>query len=158
MLYTLVSCTLMAVAYIVYSMVKAKGVPESLSATYYILGERGWIFQAVMFSVGVLLFPVWLELSELHRQWAVFLSCGGLVFVGAAPAFRIELEGAVHYSAAVVCCLCAVTWQILEGLWDLTLLFGFFGFMLTLMFRDKYMWFLECAVIGSLLCNLFRIM
>ena len=158
MLFTLIACTVMAVAYIVYTMIEAKGIPESLSATYYLIGDNGWLFQAVMMGIGVFLLPVWLELTEMHRQWCVFLACGGLVFVGSAPAFRLELQGAIHYSAAVLCCISAVVWQILEGLWDVTLFFGFFGFMLTLTWRDRYMWFIECAVIGSLFCNLYRML
>lgn len=157
MLFALIVCTLVAVAYIVYTMVEAHGIPESLSATYYQLGGRGWLFQAVMAGTGVLLLPVWLELTGEGRQWMAFLACGGLVFVGSAPCFRLELEGIVHYSAAVVCCACAVLWQMCEGLWDVTLFFGYVGFMLTLLWKDKYMWWLECAVIGSLFCNLFRI-
>lgn len=157
MLFVLAVCSVVAVAYIVYSMTVAKGVPESLSATYYILGNRGWIFQAVMIGVGTMLLPVWLELSEIHRQWAVFLACGGLAFVGSAPAFRLELQGVVHYSSAVVCCISAVVWQMASGLWDVTMYFGFIALMLSIQWREKYMWFIECAVIGSLFCNLFRI-
>lgn len=133
-------------------------VPESLSATYYSLGKYGWVFQAVLFSVGVLMLPVWMSVSEESHYCLCFLTCSALLFVAAAPAFRMKLEGKVHYSSAAVCCVCSVLWQILEGVWDVTLFFGFFCGMLAIQWREKWCWWLEVAVVGSLLANLWRVL
>lgn len=151
----LLIATVVCVAYLAYSM--RKGIPESLSATYYSLGRHGWVFQLVMFLSGFLLFPVWSQLGSEDQTFLAFLSCASLLFVAAAPAFKLSLDGAVHYTSAVICCVCAVLWQILEGLWDVTLWFGFVGGMLSLMWKDKWCWWVECAVVGSLLANLWRI-
>lgn len=148
--------TALCVGYVIGIILKF-GVPESLSATYYVLGKVGWIFQAVMFVIGVLLWPVWIMVSHESYYCLCFLSCSSLLFVAAAPAFKLKLEGAVHYGAAMVCCVCAVLWQILEGLWDLTLWFGFIGGMLSFMWKDKWCWWLEIAVVGGLLANLWRL-
>lgn len=94
--------------------------PESISATYYMLGKRGWIFQTVMILVGFLLMPAWISIAKEQHIFLAFLSCASLMFVAAAPAFRLELEGKVHYASAAVCCTCAVFWQILEGMWNIT--------------------------------------
>lgn len=134
-----------------------KRIPESISAIYYALGMRGWLFQLCMASVSLTLLPVWLSVSSEHTQWMAFLSCASLLFVAAAPSFRLEMEGRVHYCSAVVCCVCAVLWQILEGLWDVTLWFAFIGGMLTLTGRSKWCFWLECAVIASVYVNLWRI-
>lgn len=147
--------TIICVAYLAYSMLK--GIPESLSATYYSLGKHGWVFQLVMAAIAFLLIIVWLPLCDGRHQWTAFLSCASLLFVSAAPAFRLSLDGAVHYTSAIICCVCAVLWQILEGLWDVTLWFAFIGGMLTLMWRDKWCWWVECAVVGSVFANLWRI-
>lgn len=147
--------TIICVAYLAYSM--HKGIPESLSATYYSLGKHGWVFQLVMFLLGFLLFLVWSQLGSDNHTFLAFLSCASLLFVAAAPAFRVSLDGAVHYTSAVICCVCAMLWQILEGLWDVTLWFGFIGGMLTIMWRDKWCWWVECAVVGSVFANLWRI-
>lgn len=147
--------TIASVAFLLYS---AKGgMPESVSATYYGLGSCGWMFQLFMLSMGVCLLPVWMDVSEDNHKFMVFLSCASLLFVAAAPCFKLKLEGAVHYSAAVLCCLCAVTWQILEGLWDITLWFAWIGGMLSLVWKKQWCWWMECSVIGSLLANLWRI-
>lgn len=134
-----------------------RGVPESISATYYMLGKRGWMFQAVMILVGFLLCPVWIPVSKDQHSFLAFLSCASLMFVGAAPAFRMELEGRVHYVSAAVCCACAVLWQVLDGLWDVTVFFAWSGGMLSLVWRKQWCWWMECAVMGSLLANLWRI-
>lgn len=133
------------------------GIPESLSETYYSLGKRGWIFQALMLGIGGSLLPVWLSVAEEPYQFLVFLSCASLCFVASAPCFKLELQGRVHYSAAIVCCISVFTWQILEELWDVTLWFVWIGGMLTLINRSKWCWWLECAAIGSLFANLWRL-
>lgn len=156
MLFALIVSSFVAVFYIVYSMIKAKGVPESVSATYYILEDEGWIFQCVIGSIAALLLPVWLEVTEPWRQWTAFVTCSSMVFVAMAPSFRMELQGAIHYSAAVICCISAVSWQVLEGLWDVTLWFAWLGGMLAVMWKEQWCWWIELSVIGSLLCNLFR--
>ena len=156
MLFALIVSSFVAVFYIVYSMVAAKGVPESVSATYYILGKDGWIFQLVMFGIAAMILPVWLEVTVPWRQWTAFVTCASMAFVAGAPSFRMELQGDVHYSAAIICCISSVTWQILEGLWDVTLWFAWIGGMLAVTHKEKWCWWIELAVMGSLLCNLFR--
>lgn len=152
----LITLAVLCVGYMVFSM--RRGVPESLSVTYYDLGRRGWVFQVFVCLVSAMLYIVWFPVSEPCHEWMVFLSCVSLLFVAAAPCFRLSLEGAVHYSSAVVCCACAVLWQIFEGLWDVTLLFLWIGGMLALTWKDKWCWWVECAVVGGLIANLFRIM
>ena len=134
-----------------------RGVPESLSATYYDLGRYGWVFQAFVALVAAMLYFVWMPVSETGHEWMVFLSCASLLFVAAAPCFRLPLEGMVHYSSAVVCCLCAVSWQMAEGLWDVTLWFAWIGGMLSLAWRRQWCWWMEWAVVFSLLVNLFDV-
>ena len=151
----LIIVTIISVAYLFFSM--KDGVPDSISATYYALGDKGWLCPLVMFLLGTCLLPVWMDASEEGHKYLVFLSCASLWFVAAAPCFRLELEGKVHYSAAVVCCLCAVTWQILEELWDITLWFVWIGGMLSLVWRKQWCWWTEWAVTGSLVANLWRV-
>jgi hypothetical protein len=133
------------------------GIPESLSATYYSLGKDGWIFQVLMLVIGGFLLPVWLSAADESYQFFAFLACASICFVAVTPCFKLELQGRVHYSAAIVCCISVFTWQILEGLWDVMLWFVWVGGMLTLTNRSKWCWWLECAAIGSLFANLWRL-
>lgn len=147
--------TFLAIGYILLTL--CREVPVSLSATYYELGKFGWVFQLVMVLVGMGLMPEWIALTPDGLQWLCFLSCGGLMLVGVAPSFKLPLEGAVHYVSAGICCACAVLWQVCMGLWDVTIWFAFVGGMLSLSMREKWCWWLECAVIGSLFANLWRV-
>lgn len=147
---------LVTASYLIYTVIK-QGIPESLSATYYTLGSEGWMFQMVTGVLGFSLFPVWVEVSEPEHQWMAFLSCSALLFVSSAPSFRIPLQGFVHYTFAVICCVCAVCWQMANALYDVLLVFAFLFGMLTLQMKKKYMFWLECAVIGSLFSNLMRL-
>ena len=148
--------TILISVYILGCAVKL-GIPESLSETYYSLGKHGWVFQTLVFLIGALLLPAWLFLSENSHQFLVFLSCASLCFVAFTPCFKQELQGKVHYSAAIVCCISVFTWQILEELWGATLWFVWIGGMLTLINRSKWCWWLEISAIGSLFVNLWRI-
>ena len=151
----LVVLAVLCVGYMVFSM--RRGVPESLSATYYDLGRYGWVFQAFVALVAAMLYFVWFPVSDDGHEWMVFLSCASLLFVAAALCFRLPLEGMVHYSSAVVCCLCAVSWQMAEGLWDVTLWFAWIGGMLSLACRRQWCWWMEWAVVFSLIANLFDV-
>lgn len=148
--------TVVAAVYFVYVAIACKGIPESLSATYYLLGNKGWLFQLVMGMTGLLLLPVWVSVSEECLQHLAFFACGGLLFTAVAPAFRLKLEGAVHYSAAVVCCVSAILWQVMEGLWDITLFFAILGWVCYLQWKNWCFW-LEVAVTGSVMANLWRL-
>lgn len=139
------------------SVSKAGGIPVSLSSTYYALGKNGWFFQILLAAAAGLLLPVWIESSEQGHEWMAFISCMGLLFVAAAPAFRMQMQGAVHYTSAAVCCIAAVCWQLVEELWDVTLWFAFLAGMLCLAFRKQWCWWLEAAVIASVYANLFRL-
>ena len=149
--------TLIILTYLCFSVWVSKGIPISISNTYYLLGNKGWIFQVFLCLLAVLLYIVWFPLVSEYYQYFPFLCCSSLLFVASAPCFKEELQGNVHYSSAIISCVCDVLWQVLEGLWDVTLWFGVIGFMLTLMNKSKWCWWLECSVIGSLIFNLLRL-
>ena len=156
MVILLIIVSVVAVAYALF-ILSRHGVPESLSATYYLLGRNGWLLQCVLGTLAVLLYPVWFSVSGNSWVFLSFLGCASLLFVAFAPCFRLELEGMVHYSSAIVCCVCALGWQIAEGLWDVTLWFAFVGGMLCLRYRAQWCWCLECVLVGSLIANLWRL-
>lgn len=101
-----------------------------------------------MVTISLLLLPTWIEYSDSY-DCLPFLSCSGLMFTALAPAFRLRLEGILHYSSAAVCCVSAVLWMLLSGMFPFVLFWGFLSLMLYLQF-GHYMWWIEIAVIGSL--------
>lgn len=152
--YTLIGLTVCLVSYLVYFL--KDGVPKSLSATYYMLGNNGWLFQLLMATLCFGLLPIWSSVSNDAWMFLCFLSCGGLLFVGASPLFRLPLEGKVHHYSAYVCGGSAVVWQLLEGAW-VWLVLSFVICGLAYMKWRKFMWWLEMALMMSLLGNLWRI-
>ena len=95
------------IAYVVYSLVTLKVMPESLSETYYRLNYKkkglGRLFPITMFICAATLLPIWLDYSKDNFQWLVFLACSATLFVAVTPNYYEGLERQVHYGAAVVC-------------------------------------------------------
>ena len=66
----------------------------------------------------------------------------------AAPLFKMELEGKVHFTSAYICCGSLVLWQIFNTSWLIPL--ACFALVAYPMLKDKkYMWWLEIATIVS---------
>lgn len=160
MILTLISLALLA-AYIVYTVMVIKSAPWSVSDTYYQLKKRArpaWLFQIAMIVPAMLLMPAWLDCSPEHLQFLAFLSCAGLMFVGAAPCFKLELEGKVHYVATAVCGASAVTWVCLMGMWYIPAVL--FATAICLMAKYKrWMFWVEVAAFvstyaGVTMCNI----
>lgn len=144
------------------------GIPYSISDTYYKLERRrkglGWFFSAMCVSVGGLLLPALLDITPEGYQFTAFLACAGLIFVGAAPQFKLSLTGIVHYGSAAVCVIfsqiwiaCTSAWWVLLPVW-----IGFVSYILYGMIRhsdffrgriyfveSKPMFWAEVAAIGA---------
>lgn len=88
--------------YVVIMIYKNKGIPNSISATYYILQHKYW-FCFTMISVGIILLIALLDTVSSNIQFLVFLACSGIIFVGAAPNFKEQLEKKVHEIGAIIC-------------------------------------------------------
>lgn len=109
---------LIIAAYTAAVCIKQKGVPYSISATFYKLQHPYW-FMAAMWATAGLLMPIALETSKPGTEFLAFLACAGMIFVGAAPNFREELEGKVHMSGAVVCVVASQLWVAFNFWWVL---------------------------------------
>lgn len=97
--------------YLLFSIIKYKQIPESISDTFY-LGNKQW-FTFTMVVLGFLvcatLIPVTLELY----QFTIFLTGAGLLFVGAAPHFKDEFEKKIHFGGAFIFGLFSQIWASL---------------------------------------------
>ena len=100
------------------------GAPKSLSMTFYLFQERKkWqrvLFPIMMISTAGLLLPAWLEISEGHNlQFMAFFAAAGLMFTGAAPAFKSsDLENGVHLGSAIFAAVFALLWvAFVANLW-----------------------------------------
>lgn len=144
---------IVTLCYIAYSVWVAKGIPASLSETYYMLGGKAWIFQVVMMMNGFGLLPLWINQSEDNLRWLVFLACAGLCFVATAPMFKEKMQGIIHYSCAAVSGISSVIWVLAMGYYPIFLI-GAIVFWMANVASCKWMWSIEIAVIGMVYLSL----
>ena len=109
------------VAYIVAILFLNKGIPPSISESFYILDNKkknlGYLFTLWCFGIGVSVMAVIFEVTE--GEWFQFLGLfcgGGLGFVGAAPLFKAH-EKTIHFVGATVCAVSAFLIMVLLGYW-----------------------------------------
>lgn len=113
----MITCTILSflviAAYTAAVCVKQKGIPYSMSSTYYKLSHPYW-FMVVMWGTALLLMPAVLESSREGTEWAAFLALAGLMLVGATPKCREEYEGKIHNAGAIESVAMSQLWVILN--------------------------------------------
>lgn len=83
------------------------GRPTMISEMYYGMG-RSCMMPCVLVALALSFLPLMLDLGG--QQWLAFLTCIGLAFVGAAPAYLSEGERSVHKGAAIMSALAGTLW------------------------------------------------
>ena len=107
------------------------GIPNSLSATYYMCQEKNknlkFLFPFSLFLTIATLMPAWLELSNGSMwQFTAFLSAASLMFTAMSPAFRKDiLTSNVHNISAIIGVTFAILWIyfVAQMLWVIILYF-----------------------------------
>ena len=90
---------LTAVVYLIYAIIKSKGIPDSISATAYAVKHKN-IFTAAMLAVAGLMLPELLKDTPDSVEYLSFLSITGLGMVGLTPDYKTKLQGKIHYIGA----------------------------------------------------------
>lgn len=99
--------------------IKGRGVPNSISATFYALAHKYW-FRFTMWTTPILLMPAILEVSRPGSEFLAFLALVGMIMVGCAPDYaRAPFQHKVHVSGAVMCIGFSQTWVALNCWWIL---------------------------------------
>lgn len=94
--------------------IKGKGVPYSISATFYALAHKWW-FRFTMWVTPILLMPAILEVSRPGIEFLAFLALIGMIMVGCAPDYaRDPFQHKVHISGAVMCIGFSQLWVALN--------------------------------------------
>ena len=99
----LYSVTLLSVA--LYS--RNMGRPTMISEIYYGTG-RSLLTPCLLVALALSFLPTMLDLGG--QQWLAFLTCMGLAFVGAAPAYLSQCERSVHKGAAILAAVAGTLW------------------------------------------------
>ena len=83
------------------------GRPTMISEIYYGTG-RSWLMPVTLVALALSFLPTMLDLGG--QQWLAFLTCMGLAFVGAAPAYLSQGERSVHKGAAILAAVAGTLW------------------------------------------------
>ena len=83
------------------------GRPTMISEIYYGMG-RSLLLPCLLVALALSFLPTMLELGG--QQWLAFLTCMGLAFVGAAPAYLSQGERSVHKGAAILAAVAGTLW------------------------------------------------
>lgn len=83
------------------------GRPTMISEIYYGTG-RSWLMPCLLVALALSFLPIMLDLGG--QQWLAFLTCMGLAFVGAAPAYMSQGERSVHKGAAILAAVAGTLW------------------------------------------------
>lgn len=143
-----VSCLIMTLYLTAY--ITAAGLPASISATYY-KSEKKWLFPTAVALAGLFALVPLINHTPDTYQFTAFFIVAATLFVAAAPAFREELVGNVHATAAIVLGGCALTWLILTAgvPW-----IAVAGLCVALIDRKHFLFWIEVGILYDLYFNL----
>lgn len=130
-----------------------KGLPESISATYYGVESR-WLFPAVIGTSGALtLIPLMNNTPDAYRFVAFFIVAATL-FVASAPAFREDMVDKVHAISAAVLGISAVVWLLLTTgcPW-----IGLGGIVAAVIDRRHFLFWVETGLLYNLYLDLLTV-
>lgn len=131
---TIISALLIAV-YTVAVCIKFRGVPASISATFYKLEHKLW-FGATMVLTACLLMPAILQVTPDSYQFTAFLACAGMIATGVAPNFREGIEKKIHTTGAVLCLVFSQVWVGLSCPWVLLVWVGYLVYTVVMMVKN----------------------
>lgn len=120
MIYVILLSFLIIASYTAAVCIKGKGIPNSISATFYAIDHKLW-FGATMWLTSGLLMPAILSYSPENSKWLAFLACVGMMLVGVAPNFKEEFENKIHVFGASMCLIFSQAWVGLNVAWFLLL-------------------------------------
>lgn len=108
---TIISAFIIAVYLLTF--IAYKGIPTSISATYY-GNEKPWLFSAVLSVAATLALVPLLNHTPANYQFLGFFIIAGIFFVAASPAFKDDFVGKVHSGSAIILGISAVVWIALS--------------------------------------------
>lgn len=150
------------VIYNIWILILNKGrIPESLSETSYILQNNynknySYFFTIACVVLTFTLLPCWLEYNNETYQFLIMLSCSGLMFAGATPFFREDLEKPIHYTSAIISGVSCCLWFILTKNYEFLyfMLFGTIASMILVRSFKPWLYFAEVYGVACLVAFL----
>ena len=145
MMTLLIIAIILTLAYNAVLIVRNKGIPPSLSHSFYIFGgnPKGFIFYGYLVAMFFLLIIPMIEETPEQWEWLPFIALASLGFTGAAADFfDIKQTKTVHIVAASIAGLFSVLWAIVVGYWYLTVIFAIVSSIIACINqKSKIYWF-----------------
>ena len=124
-----------------FVVIEEYGVPEMVSSIYYMMDKHGWVIQVYIIMFAALMMVCLLD-SGLGVQCLAFLSCAGLMFVGAAPRFLDESERKVHKTGAIISAVASIGWCLTVNWRIVVVLLGWYAVYWACRSEDDHPWFM----------------
>lgn len=121
-------------SYVGVMIYKTKGIPYSISDTYYILSNRYW-FGICMILPSLLLLPAALDASTENSQFLIFLSVVGMIVLGVSPNFKGAHKKA-HIAGAVMSLVFSQIWVGCDSWYWLLLWAAFLIYAITFVVKN----------------------
>ena len=152
MSYTILIALILFVIYNIFVILKYD-IPTSLSETAYMLGKYYWVFTGLCISTVALVMPCWFDIGSHDWDFLKFLSMIGLLFTGASPMFKKQLDKPIHFTSAIITCVCLLTWLGLNNhWWILGIGVGIFIILTTIDYKKVVYYGELCCWLGLLAC------
>lgn len=162
MIVLIILSLLIIAAYTAAVCIKGRGIPYSISATFYALAHKWW-FRFTMWITPMLLMPAILEISQPNTEFLAFLALVGMILVGCAPDYaRDPLQHKLHISGAVMCIGFSQAWVAFNCWWVLLPIWGAYliytgiaigrrkeGVFVYRFIQTKPMFWVEIAALGA---------
>lgn len=134
MLLLIISFLIIA-AYTAAVCIKQKGVPYSISATFYAI-EHKWWFRFTMWACPMMLMPAILEASKPGTEFLAFLALAGMIVVGCFPDYKADkFQHRGHVAGATMAVLFSQLWIAFNNPWLLLIWAVWLIYTVVYMFR-----------------------
>ena len=101
---------LIIAAYTTAVCIKQKGIPYSISATFYAIEHKGW-FRFTMWASPMVLMPAILEVSKPGTEFLAYLALAGMIVVGCFPDYKADkFQHRGHIAGAMMAILFSQIW------------------------------------------------
>jgi hypothetical protein len=114
MIWLIVISILIIAAYTTAVCIKQKGIPYSISATFYAIEHKGW-FRFTMWACPMVLMPAILDVSKPGTEFLAYLALAGMIVVGCFPNYKADkFQYRGHIAGATMAILFSQIWTALN--------------------------------------------
>jgi len=127
MMLLVITAIILTLTYNAVLISENKGVPLSLSHSFYIFGGKdtwGYIFYGYLVAMFMLLIVPMMEMTPEKWEFLPFLALGSLCFVGVAADFMDKDTNVIHVACAGISAYISISWCVVVGYYYIPIIFA----------------------------------